>query len=129
MSDLSSAPKAVQELAEWLTDRGSPLRAKAFDSPNNQLLQAPVEHFLVQVLADRGQWFVALAPPDADEYFATAVWSSCLAGTPVSLELTPLAAQVAWLKEFLAEDAHGDWSIECLRDARRRRAYQRMGLE
>jgi hypothetical protein len=129
MPDLSSAPQPLQRLAEWLADSRAPLRVQSFDSPSNQLLQAQTPRGTVQVLADRGQWFVELAPPDASEYFDTAVWNSCLSGTEVSLELVPLDAQAAWLEEYLAGDEEGEYTIECLREARRRRAYGRMGLK
>lgn len=129
MPDLSSAPLALQRLAEWLADRGTPLRVLSFDSPDNQLLQGQTRHGIVQVLADRGRWFVELAPPGASEYFDTAVWNACLTQTDVSLELTPLDAQAAWLEDFLAGRLHGDYTIELLVEARRRRAYGRMGLK
>jgi hypothetical protein len=128
MPDLSSAPRAVLDLAEWLSERGISLQARSFHSASNQLLQAHAPQGTVQVLADRGQWFIELAPPGTEEFFGTAAWSSCLAGAEVSLELEPLSAQVAWIKEYLAGDAHGGINIECLRQARRRRAYGRMGL-
>lgn len=78
--------------------------------------------------ADRGQWFVEFAPPGVNEFFDTAVWIACLSRTEVSLELMPLEAQAAWLEEFLAGGVQGEYTIECLLEARRRRAYGRMGL-
>lgn len=128
MSDLSMAPMSVQNLAEWLADRGNPLVPQTFDSPTNQLLQARAQHG-VQVLADRGQWFVELAPPGVDEFFDTAVWSSCITGATVSLELTPLAEQIAWIEEFLSDDSRRDYSVDCLRETRRKRAFERMGIQ
>jgi hypothetical protein len=129
MLDLSDAPQAVRNFADWLSDRGTSLSLQAFDSPNNQLLRAPSPRGTVQLLADRGQWFVELAPPGADEFFDTAVWSSCLAGGEVSLELTPLDTQVEWLQEFLAGELREGPTIDCLREAQRKRAYGRLGLE
>jgi hypothetical protein len=129
MADLSAAPQAVLDLAEWLSERGTPLRARSFDSASNQLLQAHVPQGTVQVLADRGQWFVELAPAGAEEFFDTAAWTSCLTGAEVSLELEPLDVQVGWLEGYLAGEGHGKVTIECLREARRRRAYGRMGLQ
>jgi len=128
MLDLSAAPRPIQKLAGWLADRGAPLRVQSFDSPSNQLLQSQTPRGTVQVLADRGQWFVELAPPGASEYFDTAVWESCLSGTEISLELAALDEQAAWFEEFLAGDEQREHTIECLREARRRRAYGRMGI-
>lgn len=128
MPDLSSAPQALQALAERLADGGTPLRVHSFDSPTNQQLRAQTPHGTVQVLADRGQWFVELAPPGASEFFDTAVWSACLTRTEVSLDLVPPDAQALWLTEFLAADVRSEYAIECLLEARRRRAYGRMGL-
>lgn len=129
MPDLSAAPRAVHDLAGWLSERGNPLEQRSFDSASNQLLQAHASWGTVQVLADRGQWFVELAPPGAEEFFDTAAWTSCFAGAEVSLELEPLEVQVGWLEEYLAGEPHVEVTVECLRDARRRRAYGRMGLE
>lgn len=128
MIDLSLAPSPIQELARWLAGRGCPLLPQAFDSPNNQVLWATSPRGVVRVLADRGQWFVELAPPGVDEYFDSAVWSSCLTGAEVSLELTSLAEQVAWLEDFLHDGPTSEYSIECLREVRRTRAFRRMGL-
>ncbi|MCV2393905.1 hypothetical protein OEB99_06260 [Actinotalea sp. M2MS4P-6] len=128
MPDLSLAPPAVLRLAQTLAERGAPLTIRAFDSPTNQLLGATLDVGSVRVLADGGQWFVDLAPPGLDEYFDTAVWTACLNGTDVSLDLESLDSQVGWLEEHLSSGFAGDGRIECLRDARRRRAYGRMGL-
>lgn len=128
MPDLSSAPQALETLAERLADGGTPLRVHSFDSPINQQLRAQTPHGTVQVLADRGQWFVELAPPGSSEFFETAVWTACLTRTEVSLELMPLDAQAAWLEELLANGVGSEYTIECLLEARRRRAYGRMGL-
>jgi hypothetical protein len=128
MPDLSSAPLAIQRLARWLDDEGAQLSVHSFDSPANQLLKAKMARGQVQVLVDRGQWFVELAPPGVDDYFDMAVWTSCLAGTDVTLELEPLDVQAAWLTKFLAGEISGECTISCLREARRRRAYGRMGL-
>lgn len=128
MSDLSMAPIPVRNLAEWLADRGSPLVPQSLESPINQLLKARAQYG-VRVLADRGQWFVDLAPPGVDEFFNSAVWSSCLTGATVSLELVPLAEQVAWIEEFLSDDSRRDYSVDCLRETRRKRAFGRMGIQ
>lgn len=128
MPDLSSAPQALVALAEWLADGGTPLRVHAFDSPTNQQLRAQTPHGTVQVLADRGQWFVELAPPGSSEFFDTAVWTACLTRTEVSLDVISLDAQMLWFAEFLAADARSEHAIECLVEARRRRAYRRMRL-
>lgn len=128
MLDLSAAPRPIQKLAEWLEDSGSPLCVQTFDSPSTQLLQAHTPRGSVQVLADRGQWFVELAPTGASEYFDTAVWASCLSGTDVSLDLAPLDEQALWFEEYLAVDEEREYTIERLREARHRRAYGRMGL-
>jgi len=79
-------------------------------------------------VADRGQWFVELAPPGASEFFDTAVWGACLTRTEVSVDLMPLDAQAAWLEEFLSGGVQGDYTLDCLLEARRRRAYGRVGL-
>lgn len=129
MPDLSSAPPSLQTLAARLAREGTPLRVHSFDSPTNQQLRAHTTHGTVQVLADRSQWFVELAPAGAEEFFDTAAWTSCLAGVEVSLELEPLEVQVCWLEQYLAGEPDVEVTVECLRDARRRRAYGRMGLE
>ena len=128
MPDLSSAPQALETLAERLADGGTPLRVHSFDSPTNQQLRAKTPHGTVQVLADRGQWFVELAPPGSSEFFDTAVWSACLTRTEVSLDLIPLHEQVMWLADFLAAATPDESIVECLLEARRRRAFGRMGL-
>ncbi len=128
MPDLSSAPQSLQMLAGRLAGSGNPLRVHSFDSPTNQQLRAQTPHGTVQVLADRGQWFVELAPPGSSEFFDTAVWTACLTRTAVSLDLIPLDAQALWLAEFLAADVRSEYTIECLLEARRSRAYGRMGL-
>lgn len=81
MPDLSLAPQVVQRLAGRLTEGGTPLRVHSHGSPTNQQLRAETPHGTVQVLADRGQWFVELAPPGPDEFFDTAVWTACLTRT------------------------------------------------
>lgn len=124
MPDLSAAPHAVLNLSEWLSERGVALQERSFDSASNQMLQAYASRGTVQVLADRGQWFVGLAPPGVEEFFDTAVWVSCLTGAEVSLELESLDVQVGWLEEYLAADAPRDVSVECLRQARRRPALR-----
>lgn len=129
MPDLSSAPQAISELARILSARGNPLRTQSYGSPGDQVLRAETPAGTVQVLADRGQWFVDLAPPGVDDYFDTEVWAACLSGAPVSLELVSLDSQVAWLKEFLDEDVRTGYSIESLRKARQRRAYGRLGFQ
>lgn len=128
MFDMSLAPQGLQKFAEGLAEEETPLRVEAFDSPSNQLLQAQTARGTVQVLADRGQWFVELAPPGVAEFFSTAVWIACLSRTEVSLEIVPLDAQIAWLEVFLAGDDQREYTIECLLDAQRRRAHGRMGL-
>lgn len=128
MSNLSSAPQALQVLAEQLARGGTPLRVHAFNSPTNQQLRAHTSHGTVQVLADRGQWFVELAPPGSSEFFDTAAWAACLARSEVSLELIPLDERVTWLAAFLAAATPEKPTVECLLQARRRRAYGRMGL-
>lgn len=40
----------------------------------------------------------------------------------------PLDAQVAWLEEFLAVGVRKEYTIECLLESRRRRAYGRLGF-
>lgn len=80
------------------------------------------------MLADCGRWFVELAPPGSCEFFDAAVWTSCLNRTEVSLELMPVDTQAAWLAELLVDGVRGECTIECLLEARRRRAYGRMGL-
>ena len=128
MPDLSSAPQSLQTLAEQLTRRGTPLRVHSFDSPTNQQLRAQTPHGTVQVLADRGQWFVELAPPGSTEFFDAAAWSACLTGAEVSLDLVPLDEQVMWFVDFLAAAIPDESIVECLLEARRRRAFGRMGL-
>jgi hypothetical protein len=129
LPDLSSAPAAVQKLAGWLAGRGAQLSVQSFDSPNDQLLNAKTVRGEVQILADRGQWFVELAPPNTSDFFNTAVWTSCLTGMDVNFELEPLDSQVTWMEEFLAGDVSREYSLECLRETRHRRAYGRMGLQ
>lgn len=124
---LSSAPEALRELAGWLADAGT-LRVDSFNSPGNQRLRALTSLGTVQVVADRGQWFVELAPPGLSEYFDTAVWSACITGAEVGLDLVPLDAQVAWLHELVAGGVPGEVSVECLVEVRRWRAHGRMGL-
>jgi hypothetical protein len=125
---MSLAPQVLQKFAESLAERETPLRVQAFESPSNQLLQARTARGTVQVLADRGQWFVELAPPGAAEFFSTTVWLACLSRTEVSLELMPFDAQTAWLEEYLTGGDQREYTIECLLETRRRRAYGRMGL-
>lgn len=129
MPDLSAAPQSVQKLSEWLAGRGTALHECSFDSASNQTLQAHTPRGTVQVLADRGQWFVELAPPRTIEFFDMATWISCLTGTEVSLALESLDVQVGWIEEYLVADAHDDVSVECLRQARRQRAHGRMGIK
>ena len=128
MSDLALAPQVLQKFAESLAERETPLRVEAFDSPSNQLLQAQTARGTVQVLADRGQWFVELAPPGVAEFFSTTVWIACLSRTEVSLELMPLDAQTAWIEEYLTGGDQREYTIECLLETRHRRACGRMGL-
>lgn len=129
MPDLSAAPRALRDLAAWLSGRGNPLERRSYDSASSQLLQARTPRGTVQVLADRGQWFVELAPLGAEEFFDTAAWRSCVSGVEVSLEVEPLESQVGWLKEYLVGRSNVEVSLRCLRDARSRRALGRMGLE
>ena len=129
MPELPSVPPALQALTEQLDSGGTPLRVHSFDSPDDQQLRATTPHGTVQVLVDRGQWFVELAPPGSSEFFDTAVWIACLTRTDVSLDLGSLDAQTMWLVEFLAAEVHNRYTIECLREARRKRAYGRMGLQ
>jgi hypothetical protein len=128
MAALSSAPQSLQALAEQLAINGTPLGVHAFDSPGNQQLRAQTLHGIVQATADRGEWFVELAPPGSSEFFDAAGWRACLTRTDVSLELIPLDAQTAWLADLLVADVPTGDTIECLREARRTRAYGRMGL-
>lgn len=128
MSDISAAPQAIQELGRWLADGGTVLAVDSFESPTSQRLRAHTARGTLQVVADRGQWFVELAPLGSSEFFDTAVWAACLAGVEVSVDVIPIDAQVAWLERFLKEGDLRSCTIECLLEARRRRAYRRMGL-
>lgn len=129
MPDLSLAPQAISELARILSARGNPLRTETYSSPGDQVLRARTPAGTVQVIADRAQWFVDLAPPGVDDYFDTEVWSACLSGAPVSLQLVSLDSQVAWIMKFLDEDVRTRYSIESLRQERQRRAHGRLGFQ
>ncbi len=128
MPDLSSAPPVIRHFAERLAERGTPLQTVSFESSRNQLLRTALTSVTVQILADRGQWFVELAPAGVEDWFDTAAWRCCLEGGPVSVNLDPLDTQVAWIEDYLARSAKLHVSLDCLREARRERAYQRMGL-
>ena len=113
MPNLSVALQSVEDLSRWLAEGGVTLQEYSFDSPSNQVLHAHLSRGTVQVLADRGQWFVVLAPPGADEFFDSSTWHSCLTGTDVSLTLQPLAAQVEWLIDYLTAGPRVDVSTQC----------------
>ncbi len=129
MDELSSAPPSIRALAEWLAERGTPLVLHSFHSHNNQLLKAESPQGTFEVLADRGQWFVRLAPAHSDEYFDSAVWEACLSGKEVSLEVDPLEVQVAFLQDLLTTGATDTCSTECLTEARITRVYRSLGWD
>jgi hypothetical protein len=128
--NLSSAPTSVVRLAQLLDDAGCPLHSTSYGSVRNQLLEVNVaaKGFRVRVAADRSQWFVELAPGHSEDYFDTAVWRACLAGTDVSLDLEPLESQVEWIIEKLADRGELTANLGCLRAARHERACRRLGL-
>ena len=126
--DLTSCPVAIARLAAILADQGIALRAVAFESRHNQMMEAHTPVGSMRVVVDRGQWFVELASPGHAEYFDTAVWEACLRGGPVSLELIPLDEQVSWFEAALRSEDTRRCSLECLLGARQRRAYGRMGI-
>ncbi|NYF11413.1 hypothetical protein HDC94_002569 [Leifsonia sp. AK011] len=128
MPDLSLAPPSVRALAEFLTSRRASLSVVRFDSPVNQELRSETPRGTVQVLVDRGQWFVELAPSGSNEFFNVAVWIACLEGGDEDAILLPLDAQTTWIANYLASSEPRKFSIECLLNVRRARAYRRMGL-
>jgi hypothetical protein len=128
MVNLSSAPPAVRALVERMTVGGALMGQENFDSPVNQRFQLATPRGALRVVADRGQWFVELAPEGSEEFFDSAVWVSCLTGSVVSVELPPLESQVAWFIEFLGDENGKSVALKCLLRARRRRALARMGI-
>ena len=70
------SPTDRAESARLLASRGTPLQARFFDSPSNQVLDAQKEVGSLRVLGDRGRWFVELAPLGVGEYFDTAAWTA-----------------------------------------------------
>ena len=128
MPGLGEAPEAIQALAVWLEQRGTPLVVKRFDSPNFQVLEAETSRGTIELLVDRGGWFLTVAPPNSREFFDSAVWVACLTSTPVSAEIAPLSDQVSWLRGFVEESAPVEYSLACLQEARHKRAYRGMGL-
>ena len=129
MMDLTKAPLAIQELADWLAHRGQNLTAQSFDSPKNQLLISHPAKGSIQVLADRGQWFVELSPPGSGEFFDTSVWRSCFQSADVDVDPGPLADQVAWIVGYILGDIDGQCTLDCLLSTRKRRADARIGFK
>ncbi len=128
MVDLTGAPSGIQALACELSEAGTPFEVHRFASPADQQWRALVAAGTLQVTADRGQWFIELAPPGGSDYFDAAVWDACLTGTDVSLELWSVSAQVTWMAAFLRSGTRAVPQYERLHDARDRRAYGRLGL-
>lgn len=91
------------------------------------------ESLAVRLVADRGQWFLELAPPGADERFDADVWRSCLDDAEIADEPSPLDAQARFVAGNLdrilaAAQARGDELTACLRRKRSIRARRRLGL-
>lgn len=128
MADFGVAPQPLREFIARIIRGGAVIQAVAIDSPINQLVRLPAEFGTVEILADRGQWFVRLAPRGSTQFFDVLTWIACVTESEVSLEQMPLEDQLAWLDEFLDGDTKHEFTIECLLRARRRRAFGRLGM-
>lgn len=128
MADFSMAPQPLREFIARMVRGGADVHAVAIDSPINQLVQLPAEFGTVEILADRGQWFVRLAPSGSTQFFDVPAWIACVTESEVSLEQMALEDQLAWLDEFLANGTKHEFTIECLLQARRKRAFGRLGI-
>jgi hypothetical protein len=87
----------------------------------------------VRLVADRGQWFIELAPGDCDDWFDPDVWKSCVDGARIPDESSALSAQAEFvvrnLDQLLRAAAGGQRDLlSCLRDNRAGRARRRLGL-
>ena len=121
MADLSSAPKVLRDFAERLSKGGAVLKTIRFLSPLNQVLQVETTIGVVQLLADRGQWFVDLAPPDqtSNDFFDAMTWRACLAREEAGTNADPLEEQVAWLEAYLRGEVSGTYTVQGLGETRR----------
>jgi len=126
--DLTEAPSEISSLVSAITELNVTLVVASYDSANNQLLTAQSRVGRIDILVDRGQWLVSLAPNGSRESFDMAAWEACRTGADVALTENTLQEQTLWLEQLLRSDIVHAADVECLRRARKTRAYGRLHL-
>ena len=132
MHPLVDAPAAYQTLTDQLVAEGfvaqiSDPDETAFD---NQIALLIHDDIRLRLVRDRSQWFLEIAAPLTDEWFAPVIWMAFLDGElpdPRRPSAEDEAAFVAtrW-RDFDASDDSG--AVEAFRAWQERRAAQRRGL-
>src|SRR6478735_6073253 len=126
--DLTGAPPEISSLVSAITEQNVTLVVESYHSANNQLLTAQSRAGRIDILADRGQWLVSLAPKGSTESFDMAAWEACRTGTDVPLALNTLQEQTLWLEQLLRSAVVYRADVECLTRARKARAYGRLHI-
>lgn len=122
-------PVEIQGFLSWAETKGMRLTSERSDSANCLLHFADDQGLALQVLCDRGQWFVAVGRTVWNDWFDVDVWSSCLDQTPIGFDATDLSDQLRDLKAHWNEIAQAKDALRgCLEKNRKHRAYTRLGF-
>lgn len=122
------APVEVVMFVEELVGRGFREHTVSTRGPLNQVVEFVEADATVQVLVDRGQWFVALAVGQMSNVYDFEAWESCLKGTDVSADVHTFADAANWILAALGNPRLGAVSEDCLLRARGERVARRLGL-
>lgn len=122
------APVEVVMFVEKLGERGFREHTVSARGPLNQVVEFVDSGATVQVLADRGQWFVALAFGQMRDVYDLEAWESCLSGEDVSPDVHTFAESASGILTVLGDPRLADVSEECLVRARGDRVARRLGF-
>jgi hypothetical protein len=128
---ISDAPGDIPILAEFLLGEGFKIDSNRGEGSANCVLEFQRHTCGVRVGADRGRWWVELGPGSPTNWFDPDLWEACLDGGSVRSEPSGLEKQISFVMRRWREVAKAMESartLDCLHDARSRRARQRLGL-
>ena len=127
-------PEALADMVARLQEGGFSITDEAAaEGFGDRVIVLRKDPLAARLVADRGQWFIDLAPSGCDDWFDPDVWRSCLDGTPIPDKPSTPAAHAEFvvreLDRLLAAADRQRELLACLRDNRAARARRRLGLD
>lgn len=127
--DTKYAPDSILRLIGWLNVWPTTERTINCSSSLNQIVRFTHEdETFVDIIVDRGQWFIEIGFSPWDQGFHVVIWEACLSGSEAPMEVIPLEAQIDRVIAVARSASGASVTLECMEEQRRLRTEKRSKL-